>query len=210
MADDKERLSGSAAKAKRNLLFLAALTWALAMCWVRPRSGSNTVSLAGVGLDTDINFILWGLVAFLGYNVFSFLLHGPFGSRRALERHWHLLHPRLGFRANANDLFEHLSASVGPRAIPNRAGSHQELDAWLSQRVEGGRWGDSDKRRDMALRALWNQLDWRSRMWLRLRALQHRTARLLVVEDFFDVWVPLLAGISALLVAIPVAFWRLT
>jgi hypothetical protein len=54
MDEVKERLSNSASKAKRNLLFLSVVAWALAMCWVRPRSSGTAVSLGGVGLETDI------------------------------------------------------------------------------------------------------------------------------------------------------------
>jgi len=213
MAEDKERLSSSAANAKRNLLFLAVLAWALAYGWVRPRTGDTTVSLGGVGLETTVGVILWGLAAVLAYNLLSFWLHGPFGDRRTSERIVWLLNPHKGPDANERELYEYIVACLGEQALQADMRTISNLDTWLTSQAnevfeDRQHWRSSTERRDLAFTKLWERLGQDVQKRIAWKGLLYRKSRLVVIEDWWDLWMPLLIGASGLL-AVAAAFWRL-
>lgn len=207
MAEEKERLSPSAAKAKRNLWFFAAIAWALALCWIRP-SQEGRVVIAGIGAETSVQVILGALAVVLVFNLFSFWLHGPFGDKRKDARIWHLLHPRVGIEASCRDLFDHISFAAGESSLPGGARAGDQLERWIGIQLENDRWWQSESKRAAGFLALWNSLSRRTRMSLRWSALGSRRARLLVFEDLWDVWTPLVIGTSGL-VAVAIAWSRL-
>ena len=209
MAEDKERLSSSAARAKRNLLFLAVLAWALAIGWVRPRTGDTTVSLGGVGLETTVGVILWGLAALLAYNLFSFWLHGPFGDGQAQKRILLLFDPEKGAGQGIANVYNHLVNVAVSSSLPEDISSHEELVGWLNEflrKVGKGKWDSAIDSNATALRHLWKMLPWGAKMRLRLAALRLDTTRRALLENAVDVWFPLLVGASGL-IAVAIAFW---
>jgi hypothetical protein len=209
MADDKERLNNSAAKAKRNLLFLSVVSWALACGWVRPRSGSTAISLGGVGLETTLQFVLWGLGALLAYNLISFWLHGPFGDSRKELRRNYLVSSTHFLSANADTLLHHITAAAGPNALPDGIAGIAQLDDWMHRQTNPDSWNKDDNTRRQGLDALWNALSRRTKSWLWWRAIRHTAGRRLLLEDWWDLWIPLLVGLSGI-VAVLLACWRLT
>jgi hypothetical protein len=215
MAEDGERLSPSASKAKRNLLFLAVIAWALAFGWVYPHPSDTNVSLGGIGLETTVGAVLGGLAALLGYNLFSFWLHGPFGDKRNVESVYYLLCPTQGFPAAAAAMLQHIQAAAGMNALPDKISGPSQLDMWLNAHsgepgpnLTGIAWYVDDNKRRQAKAALWAALHRRTRWRLWRSALRYRTAKLLLLEDTWDVWMPLIVGISGL-VAAAISFCRL-
>lgn len=211
MAEDKERLSSSAAKGKRNLLFLAVLAWALAFGWVYPRTEDTKVSLGGIGLETTIGIVLWGLALLLAYNLFSFWLHGPFSDRQAQKRMMLVFDPEDGATQGVLKVYNHLVNVAGSSSLPDDISNYHKLADWLNkflQKVGKGKWDSSIDSNATALRHLWKMLSWGAKMRLRWAALRWDISRRALLEDAVDVWFPLVAGISGLL-AVAIAFWRL-
>ena len=72
-----EFLNESGRKAKRNLLFFASITWALATGFVKSEA---SITIGGLGLKTSIGFVLFSLTVLLAFNLISFVLHLKFHS----------------------------------------------------------------------------------------------------------------------------------
>lgn len=209
MAGDKEGLSTTAAKAKRNVLFFAAVAWALACGWIKPSAGGR-VDLAGIGAETLVRFILWGLVVLLGYNLVSFLIHAPIGRRWKLERISWLLDPSNGPDTYAEALFDHITGIAGPDALPTEVRNYVALNEWLSRSLEpwGNRPWNEQENKGPALTNLWNALSKKTQRLLSRRGLPYLRARLAVIEYPWDVWIPLAFGTSGL-GALAWALWHL-
>jgi hypothetical protein len=145
-----------------------------------------------------------GLAALLGYNVLSFLLHGPFGDSKYLERVYYLLHPDQGWNAAAAALLHHITSVAGADALPNRIADPHKLDDWLTSQTGGTQsqeWYQSDDSRRRGKMALWNSLHWRTKWQLRFAALRHRRSKLLLLQDAWDGWIPLLVGLASFIAA---------
>ena len=201
MAENKERLSGSAVKGKRNLLFLAVIAWALAVGWVRPSEGETKISLGGVGLETDFDFVLWSIAALLAYNLLSFWLHGPFGDGQADKRMLFLFDPIHGAGAGFEHVYQHVERAVGLGALPEGITYVDDLKDWMNRQLAemgGIRWDASTEGNAAGVRCLWRSLSWWARFRLCLAGCRRDTSRRALLENALDVWLPVLAGTSGL------------
>jgi hypothetical protein len=131
-------------------------------------------------------------------------LHGPFGDWRQEERHAYLLNPKEGPTGGWQEMVERIKKVAGDQSFPEGIQSYDKLEDWLNRKA--GRWNSNRDTRRHALQVLWENLSKGTRWKLRVRALHLRHVRLLMIEDLWDLWLPLGVGITGLLAVLIAGF----
>ena len=210
MDEKSERLNDTAKKAQRNLLFFALAAWALALGWIEITGRTSKVSFGGVGAETTLEVILWFLFAMQAYSLFSFWLHGPFGDSRGDERKYWMMNPSTGSDVTPSNLYNSVLKIAGAGAWGRNVQEWKDFQALMAENgIEDRGWRDMPNDRREGILELWGILP-KATIWRLKRAALIGPAyvRRLMIEDFADVWIPVVIGGSGSL-AVGIGLGRL-
>lgn len=203
MGDNKERLSDSARKAKRNLLLYGLLAIVLGSGIVSPVH-EGQVSIEGLGLTTAVGWVYAGLVVLIVFNLVAYWAEGGWDGFNDPWRQSVMLAPKaagpkvktLSATTTPGEIFDHVNKTLGEGFRTT------EPDLWKGAQLSGAKdstWEAEHWNGEAAQRKTVSQM-FRSLTWLQHRRLQWAAAtygelaRPVAIAPIWDVIFPVGIG----------------